>query len=96
MIQNTNNNSSVVNKSLNIDENNHNCNNRLVSKSTKSCSNLNSDHVLNNINLNSNISNNSSNLPSQLKLINSNTIQICSKFYDKSKFNVIGEQETLV
>jgi hypothetical protein len=34
----------------------------------------------------------------QYKCINSNTIQICSKFYDKnnSNFNVIGEQETLV
>ena len=32
------------------------------------------------------------------KCISSNTIQICSKFYDKnnSNFNVIGEQETLV
>ena len=32
------------------------------------------------------------------KCLNSNTIQICSKFYDKnnSNFNVIGEQETLV
>ena len=32
----------------------------------------------------------------QFKIINANTIQICSKFYDKSKFNIIGEQETLV
>ena len=34
----------------------------------------------------------------QYKNVNSSTIQICSKFYDKSSsnFNVIGEQETLV
>lgn len=39
--------------------------------------------------------NNQSSNPNQLK-INSSTIQICSKFYDNSKYNVIGEQETLV
>ena len=32
----------------------------------------------------------------QYKVVNSNTIQICSKFYEKSKYNIIGEQETLV
>jgi hypothetical protein len=36
--------------------------------------------------------------PQQYKCVNSNTMKICSKFYDKnnSNFNVIGEQETLV
>ncbi len=93
-----------TNKSFNMDENNT-AHVRLNSKSaaTKSMSNLNSENILNNISLNVNYlgSNNGSNnvnnlVPSQLKLVNSNTIQICSKFYDKSKFNVIGEQETLV
>lgn len=83
----------------------------LLTKATKSLSNLNQQHQANLIDKrrqSSGVSNsaNSSTAttlttsiaskPPQYKLVNSNTIQICSKFYDKTKYNIIGEQETLV
>ncbi|CAF0788043.1 unnamed protein product [Brachionus calyciflorus] len=56
----------------------------IMSKSIRSLSNLNLE---NNPELNSD---------TQTHRINLNSSKLCSKFFDKSKFNTIGEQETLV
>jgi hypothetical protein len=69
-------------------------NQELLSKATKSLSNLNQQQT--NVLEKRRQSGQSNATASQCKVINSNAIQICSKFYDKSKYNIIGEQETLV
>ena len=89
----------IQSKSNKLKQKTENLNHDLLSKATKSLSNLNQQQTqlaLDKRRQSGPQNNVAASKQPQYKVVNSNTIQICSKFYDKSKYNIIGEQETLV
>lgn len=84
-----------IHKQASIGPNEHNLNeNRTMSKSARSLSNLN---VLSDYNRTFQHQQLAPEQHNVYKVnVNANRLQICSKFFDKTKFNSIGEQETLV
>jgi hypothetical protein len=96
MIQSNEKNSNKLKHKKNINENN--LSDDLLTKATKSLSNLNQQQAsaLGKRRQSGPTIHANKQYQTQYKVVNSNTIQICSKFYDKSKYNIIGEQETLV